>query len=941
VATDVTHTDYDAAGRAVASTDALGKTTRTTYDGDGRAIRVDLPNGSFTQTHYDSNGRKDYDIDAVGQRTDYGYDSLGRLQTVTQPAVIDPATGQSVRPVTTYGYDNYGNRTSITDANQHVTAFAFDAFGRQTGRTLPAVNGTSVAENQTYDSFGNAATSTDFAGNTTVYIYDYNRTGSTTLGRLMETDYYAAGAGTPEETETYSYDSLGRRESVIDTVGGAARETDYQFDLDGHVTQVTSPEGTIYYQYDLVTGLQTRMNTDQTEVDYAYDPLGRLVQVQEVKRAGTVLSNAVVTAYGYDAVGDLTTQVTTQGSATLASTTDVYDEQMHWLKSVVNAGGFGSTLSSFTYTRRADGQITQVVETVNPSAASAPVHTTTVYSYDALDRLTEEAVTTDDSSAGSYTTDYTLDLVGNRVKEVKTQSGQTTETDSSYNARDELAQETVLQDGVQSSQTQFDYDDNGSLTNQSSDNGDSTAYRYDARGRLSGATVVRGGATTETSYVYTADGIRAAETVNGVSTRYIIDGFGPSGYAQVVEEWSDGASGSPILLASYVFGAGLVPVSQTNVAHDANGQVTGTQTGLFLADGHSGVRQVIDVATDGVILVNRYDAFGGIVSTAGSFATPIGYRGQWFDAVLGQYVMRARLYDPASGRFTAMDRWAGTVESPLTLKKYLYGNVNPVYYDDPSGFESAGESMGTISVGATLASIGGALFPKLPALVASLFWGLPDAVAYGIFAAGTSGPGPTHAGPIVGVEFVFDPHEHTMEIVLWGGIESTWPNGVPIAMGANAPGQLLSKLAWLASQNLHTEVGAFEAWEWHSPGHQPGGARVSGFMMLGMSYGNVFAGAEADTEGNRILLSGFTKDIGHGGGHEGGQLYGIVGGNVSLGKTTMPKELMIGTLGAFGAGFGAVFAQRGLPAALSRRWAIGIGAIANGVLAGLWVNEKW
>jgi hypothetical protein len=152
---------------------------------------------------------------------------------------------------------------------------------------------------------------------------------------------------------------------------------------------------------------------------------------------------------------------------------------------------------------------------------------------------------------------------------------------------------------------------------------------------------------------------------------------------------------------------------------------------------------------------------------------------------------------------------------------------------------------------------------------------------------------------------------------------------------------LLSKLAWLASQNLHTEVGAFEAWEWHSPGHQPGGARVSGFMMLGMSYGNVFAGAEADTEGNRILLSGFTKDIGHGGGHEGGQLYGIVGGNVSLGKTTMPKELMIGTLGAFGAGFGAVFAQRGLPAALSRRWAIGIGAIANGVLAGLWVNEKW
>jgi len=39
----------------------------------------------------------------------------------------------------------------------------------------------------------------------------------------------------------------------------------------------------------------------------------------------------VVSAYGYDAVGDLTSQVTSQGSSTLASTTNTYDPQMHWL----------------------------------------------------------------------------------------------------------------------------------------------------------------------------------------------------------------------------------------------------------------------------------------------------------------------------------------------------------------------------------------------------------------------------------------------------------------------------------------------------------------------------------------------------------------------------------------------------------------------------------
>src|SRR5207248_2045495 len=111
--------------------------------------------------------------------------------------------------------------------------------GRQTGRTLPAVNGATVTEAQTYDSFGNPKTSTDFAGNRTVYTYDYEVAGSTKLGRVAKTDYSAPGATTPEETESYAYDSLGHRHAVVDTVGGVARETDYQYDLDGNTTQIS------------------------------------------------------------------------------------------------------------------------------------------------------------------------------------------------------------------------------------------------------------------------------------------------------------------------------------------------------------------------------------------------------------------------------------------------------------------------------------------------------------------------------------------------------------------------------------------------------------------------------------------------------------------------------------------------------------------------------
>jgi len=352
LATYITSTEYDAAGRAVASTDALGQTTRTVYDADGRAIQTIYADGSSAQTHYDSDGRKNYEIDAVGQRTDYGYDALGRLATITQPGVVNPATGQTVRPVTTYGYDNYGNQTSITDANGHVTQFAFDQFGRLTGRTLPAVDGESASESTTYDSFGNVDTSTDFDGNETVYIYDYDQVGVAPLGRLMETDYFTPAGGDPAETETYSYDSLGRRQSVIDSVDGTVRETDYQYDLDGHATQVSSPEGTINYQYDAATGEQMKMFTDSTEVDYAYDPLGRLVQVKEVKRAGETLTDPVVTAYAYDPVGNLSSQTTTQGGAALASTTNSYDPQTHLLTSVVNTDGASNTLSSFGYAPR-------------------------------------------------------------------------------------------------------------------------------------------------------------------------------------------------------------------------------------------------------------------------------------------------------------------------------------------------------------------------------------------------------------------------------------------------------------------------------------------------------------------------------------------------------------------------------------------------------------
>ena len=103
------------------------------------------PDASFTTVCFQLRGQKVTDTDAAGQATDYAYDNLGHLVSVTKAAVFDPATGLTVRPITQYGYNGYGNQTSITDALGRVTSFAFDDFGSQLSRTLPTVAGDPTA----------------------------------------------------------------------------------------------------------------------------------------------------------------------------------------------------------------------------------------------------------------------------------------------------------------------------------------------------------------------------------------------------------------------------------------------------------------------------------------------------------------------------------------------------------------------------------------------------------------------------------------------------------------------------------------------------------------------------------------------------------------------------------------------------------------------------
>jgi RHS repeat-associated protein len=79
------------------------------------------------------------------------------------------------------------------------------------------------------------------------------------------------------------------------------------------------------------------------------------------------------------------------------------------------------------------------------------------------------------------------------------------------------------------------------------------------------------------------------------------------------------------------------------------------------------------------------------MTTAAIYATreaswrPSFYRGEQFDSDLGLYYLRARYYNPATGRFLSRDPEDGLPTDPASLHKYLYANGDPVNKIDPRG----------------------------------------------------------------------------------------------------------------------------------------------------------------------------------------------------------------------------------------------------------------
>ncbi len=118
-----------------------------------------------------------------------------------------------------------------------------------------------------------------------------------------------------------------------------------------------------------------------------------------------------------------------------------------------------------------------------------------------------------------------------------------------------------------------------------------------------------------------------------------------------------------------------------------NQPISGTWTPSFYGyDGGDNVRQLTNAAGT-VTDTYEYDAYGNALQTSGSTPNVYLYRAEQYDSDLGLYYLRARYYNPLTGRFMSRDPEDQSARSPNDLHKYLYASGDPINGIDPMGRE--------------------------------------------------------------------------------------------------------------------------------------------------------------------------------------------------------------------------------------------------------------
>ena len=239
------------------------------------------------------------------------------------------------------------------------------------------------------------------------------------------------------------------------------------------------------------------------------------------------------------------------------------------------------------------------------------------------------------------------------------------------------------------SETSYEYDLNGNLIRVIG-SANSALYQYNSENKLVKATVQNGELVIEESYTYDYESNRTSKTTRR-----------SDGQVECINYLNDNSALTNVI--AEVDSKGNVTVYYT-IGDDLLSQERDEKISVYLYDGHGSVVGLVN-ENGAVTDTYTYDAFGNLLKSTGTTANNYRYCGEQFDETTGLYYLRARYMDTSTGRFISQDSYAGTIDDPVSLHKYLYCASNPVDYIDPSGYaHTLAEVAPSVQIASILAS---------------------------------------------------------------------------------------------------------------------------------------------------------------------------------------------------------------------------------------------
>ena len=701
---------YDDDGNLTSVKNPDGTTTTYTYvEGTSDVATITMPGGGQYSYTYNDNHQLTRSITATGLQTDYGYDAYGNSTSVTIRPQND--TGAAIRSDSTYTADGnmlasttggdrntvtYSNDTdrslvtAVTDAKNAVTSYSYDSMRRQTGVT--GADGSSVSSVYADDYL----TSLSHSGgdSSTTYKFSYGVAGLSTAVKIGETwtlvsNSYNTGAWTLAQQLygnglwwKYDYDAqtddLLRRYTNLSDTGGIGYA--YTYDSRGQISKIEKKSLTL--ENGTITG-----ETLLTAEYYGYDAMDRLTRI--VVTDGTNLISDIAWTYDADQnVTAITTRVNNNGTLRTDTYAYSYDDDHRPTNTT-----YGSVSESITY----DGYSRVTGKTVQNSGNTV---LSTSYAYrdiDAEHTTTQVSSLTSSFGGNTISHSYTYDANGNILSD-----GTTT---YAYDSLNQLVWEYNTAAGKA---WNYAYDLGGNILSK-------TEYDY-ADGQTSNPVTV--------SYTYGDAAWRDLLTAyNGEAITY--DGVGnPTNYRGWGMSWQGGRQLASMqkdgtTLSFSYNDAGLrtektvngstrryiwnssqlmadVGVSDAFYFHySSGGELIGytyktaeAETECILVKNQQGdVERVI--SADGTILAAyTYDAWGNVLTAEGILAqqNPIRYRGYYFDTETSLYYLQSRYYDPTVGRFVNGDSLLNGKAGTIGFNLFSYCGNNPLKHVDPSGY---------------------------------------------------------------------------------------------------------------------------------------------------------------------------------------------------------------------------------------------------------------